>query len=68
MRQVLLYEGESGFWIAEVPSLPGCITQGTTQDEAIENVKEAISAYIEVLNDLNPPIPQEKFTTLLVAV
>lgn len=68
MRQVLLYEGESGFWVAEVPSLPGCITQGETQEAALENAKEAIAAYIEVLTDLKKPVPQEKFTTLLVAV
>jgi predicted RNase H-like HicB family nuclease len=42
MRQVLLYPGEDGFWIAEVPSLPGAISQGKTRSEAIENIREAI--------------------------
>ncbi len=36
MRQVIIYPGEDGFWIAECPSLPGCISQGATKEEAIE--------------------------------
>ena len=38
MRQVLIYRGEDGFWVAECPSLPGCITQGETQDSALANI------------------------------
>lgn len=49
MRQVLVYAGEDGYWVAEVPSLPGCISQGSTRDEAIANVKEAIALYLEVM-------------------
>ena len=37
--------------MAECPSLPGCVTQGESQQEALENVKEAISAYLLALND-----------------
>lgn len=51
MRQVLVYPGEDGYWVAEVPSLPGCISQGATRDEAVANIKEAIELYIEVLNE-----------------
>lgn len=39
MRQVIIYPGEDGFWVAERPSLPGCISQGETKEEAIENIK-----------------------------
>ena len=42
MRQVMLYKGEDGYWIAECPSLPGCVTQGKSKEEAIGNAKEAI--------------------------
>ena len=49
MRDVLIYPGEDGFWVAEVPSLPGCISQGETREEAIANIKEVIRLYIETL-------------------
>ena len=68
MRQVLLYPGEDGYWVAECPSLPGCISQGTSRDEAITNIKEAIDAYVEALREDGLPIPAEKFEALLVAV
>jgi hypothetical protein len=44
MRQVVLYPGEDGYWVAECPSLPGCVTQGKTKEEAVANVREAIAA------------------------
>jgi predicted RNase H-like HicB family nuclease len=58
-RQVLLYLGEDGYFIAEVPSLPGCVSQGKTRAEALVNIGEAISLYIEVLQDRGEPIPAE---------
>jgi len=59
MRQVIIYPGEDGFWVAECPSLPGCITQGETKEEAIANIREAIGFYIEVLEEDGIPIPEE---------
>jgi predicted RNase H-like HicB family nuclease len=59
MRHVLLYMDEDGVWIAEVPSLPGCVSDGRTREEALERVKEAIELYIETLEELNKPIPEE---------
>ena len=44
---VVLEEGESGYWIASVPSLPGCLSQGTTKSEALEHVREAIELMLE---------------------
>ena len=58
MRQVLIYPGEDGFWVAECPSLPGCISQGQTRTEAVENIREAINRYIEVLEEDDPLIPE----------
>jgi predicted RNase H-like HicB family nuclease len=68
MRQVIIFPGEDGWWVAECPSLPGCISQGKTKAEAIENIKEAIQAYIESLEKDSLPVPEERFEALLVAV
>jgi predicted RNase H-like HicB family nuclease len=68
MRQVILYPGEDGYWVAECPSLPGCISQGKSREEAIANVKEAITAYVAALEEDNLPVPEERFEALLVAV
>ncbi len=57
MRQVSLYLGEDGYWVAECPSLPGCISQGATKEEATRNIREAIALYIEALEDDGLPVP-----------
>lgn len=56
-RLIVLHPGEDGYWVAECPSLPGCITQGSTRDEAVDNIKEAIAAYIESLMAHGEPVP-----------
>lgn len=48
-RKVIIYLGEDDYWVAECPSLPACISQGKTKEEAVANIKEAIELYIEVL-------------------
>jgi predicted RNase H-like HicB family nuclease len=68
MRQVVIYAGEDGYWVAECPSLPGCMSQGETREEAIRNIKEAIQGYVAALEEDNLPVPEEHFETLLVAV
>ena len=68
MRQVIIYPGEDGFYVAECPSLPGCVSQGKTKDEAIRNIKEAIEAYTTALEDDGLPVPDEKFDAMMVAV
>jgi predicted RNase H-like HicB family nuclease len=68
MRQVILYPGEDGYWVVECPSLPGCISQGKTKEEALQNIQEAIRGYIAALEEDRLPVPQERFDTLLVAV
>lgn len=55
--RVLLQKDEDGIFVAEVPSLPGCISQGTTRKEALKNIQEAIELYIESLIEHNEPIP-----------
>ncbi len=68
MRQVILYPGEDGYWVAECPSLPGCISQGKTKEEALTNIREAIKGYIAALEEDHLPIPEERFEALLVVV
>lgn len=68
MRQVLIYPGDDGYWVAECPSLPGCISQGQTKEEAVTNIREAIQAYIAALAEDGLPVPEERFEALLVAV
>lgn len=54
MREAIIYRGTDGYWVAECPSLPGCVSQGETKQKAIENIKEAI--------------PDENFDAMVVAV
>jgi predicted RNase H-like HicB family nuclease len=65
MRQVVVYRGEDGYWIAECPSLPGCVSQGRSREEAINNIKEAIKGYVATLKEDNLPVPEEKFDALM---
>ncbi|MBU2446119.1 MAG: type II toxin-antitoxin system HicB family antitoxin [Bacteroidetes bacterium] len=68
MRQVIIYPGEDGFFIAECPSLPGCISQGRTKEEVIKNIKEAIQGYIKAFEEDGIDVPEEHFDSLIVAV
>jgi predicted RNase H-like HicB family nuclease len=68
MRQVIVYSGEDNYFVAECPSLPGCVSQGKTREEAIANIKEAIAGYIAALEEDDLPIPDENFDALVVAV
>jgi predicted RNase H-like HicB family nuclease len=47
-RTVLLYRDEDGYFIVEVPSLAGCVSQGETREEALANIQEAIALHLEV--------------------
>lgn len=55
--RVLIQQDEDGMYVAEVPSLPGCISQGKTREEAVMNVREAMAAYVESLEEHGDPIP-----------
>jgi len=57
---IILQAAEEGGYIAFAPSLPGCMTQGETLDEAKENITDAIEAYLEVLREDGDKIPVEK--------
>jgi predicted RNase H-like HicB family nuclease len=53
MRQVIIYRGEDNQRVVEVPSVPGCVSQGKTRQEALENIREAIALYVEELTSRN---------------
>ena len=55
--RVLIEQDEDGVYVAEVPSLPGCVSQGKTRSEAIDNIKEAIGGYLESLQSHGEPVP-----------
>ena len=54
--RVILEPDEDGVFVAQVPSLPGCISQGATRAEALKNVQEAIDGYLESLPEHDEPI------------
>ena len=55
--RVVIEQDEDGMFVVEVPSLPGCISQGSTRDEALQNIQEAIRGYLESLAEHDEPIP-----------
>lgn len=55
--RVLIEQDVDDVFVVEVPSLPGCVTQGATRNEALSNVREAIAAYVESLEARGDPIP-----------
>ena len=68
MRPVIIYRGEDGYWVTECPSLPGCISQGATHEEAAGNIKVAIRGSIAALEDDRLPVPEEHFDAILIAM
>ena len=56
--QVTITRDEDGVFVAEVPALPGCVSDGDTREEALANVTEAIALHIESLQARGLPIPE----------
>ncbi|MFO7882706.1 MAG: type II toxin-antitoxin system HicB family antitoxin [Kosmotogaceae bacterium] len=55
--RILIEQDEDGIFVAECPSLPGCISQGKTREEVLENIQDAIKGYLISLEKHNEPIP-----------
>lgn len=68
MGQVILYRGEDGCWVAECPSLPGCISQGRGKEDVLNNIKQAIEGYILTLQEDGLPVPEDRLDAIVVAV
>jgi antitoxin HicB len=63
LYRIVIEQDEDGQFVVECPSLPGCVSQGQTRDEAVANIKDAISDYLESLKKhgeaVPPPITEE---------
>ncbi|MBI3051001.1 type II toxin-antitoxin system HicB family antitoxin [Candidatus Woesearchaeota archaeon] len=55
--RIVISQDEDGNYVAECPSLPGCLSQGKTRKEAVENIKDALQGYIASLRKHQEPIP-----------
>ena len=55
--RIIVGQDEDGIFVAECPSLPGCISQGKTRLEALNNIRDAMEGYLESLKRHNEPIP-----------
>lgn len=56
---VTLERDEDGVWIVECPSIPGCVSQGLTKENALENIKDAIVACLQVRAERGLPLTVE---------
>lgn len=63
--RVIIEQDEDGVFVAEVPSLPGCVSQGGTRLEALTNVREAIEVYLESLTAHGEPVPPSIFEEII---
>lgn len=68
MRQVILIPGPDGGYVVEVPSLPGCYSQGETVEETLANIREAIKLHIETMIKDGEDVPEDVGEPLLRVV
>ncbi|MBE0517256.1 MAG: type II toxin-antitoxin system HicB family antitoxin [Methanophagales archaeon] len=64
--KVVISEGEDGWYVVECPSIPGCVSQGKTVEEALANIKDAIQGCLEVLNERIELKGKEKIMEVVV--
>jgi len=64
---VTLDRDEDGIWVVECPSIPGCVSQGQTRQEALDNIKDAISACLQVRAERGMPLTVETHQVEVVA-
>ncbi|MCL5407547.1 MAG: type II toxin-antitoxin system HicB family antitoxin [Patescibacteria group bacterium] len=64
----LEYDPEYEGFIADAPTLPGCMSQGKTEEEALKNIQEAISGYLKVIKKHHKIVPSEEIRYVTVGV
>jgi predicted RNase H-like HicB family nuclease len=64
--RVVLEPSDEGGYTVYVPSLPGCISEGDTREQAISNIKEAIELYLEPVEDDLTPSPDTEITEIAI--
>ncbi len=67
MRHIIIHDAEEGGYWAEVPSLPGCVSEGETIEEVVANIKEAMALYIDGLIEDGQPVPEDEAVRVVVA-
>ncbi len=55
--RAIIEQDEAGYYVAEVPALPGCLSQGKTHEKAVANIKEAVEGWLEVMESKHPIDP-----------
>lgn len=55
--RAVIYQDETGMFVAEVPALPGCLSECRSRGEAVRNIQEAVEAYVESLKAHGDPVP-----------
>lgn len=66
--KVVITTGEDGYFVAEVPAIPGCVSQAKTMPEVLQNIKEAIQLCLECYQEDGKPLPEDKTQIAEVAV
>jgi predicted RNase H-like HicB family nuclease len=67
--RVLIEQDDDGIFVAQVPTLPGCVSQGDTRQQALDHIREAIELYLESLDshdDAIPPSIDEEYVEVAV--
>ena len=64
---IMYWSDEDDAFVAEVPELPGCAAHGSTQEEALRNVNEAIQLWIETAKEFGDPVPEPRGRRLIFA-
>lgn len=64
---ILYWSNEDGVFIAEVPELPGCMAHGGTQEEALQNINDAMGLWIDTAKEFGDPVPEPKGERLMLA-
>ncbi len=64
---IIYWSQEDAAFIAEVPELPGCMAHGSRQEEALENINQAIELWLDTAREFDDPIPEPKGRRLLYA-
>lgn len=64
---IIYWSNEDGVLVAEVPELPGCIAHGDTQEEALEQINQAVGLWVETAREFGDPVPEPKGQRLMLA-
>ena len=64
---IIYWSNEDGVFVAEVPELPGCTAHGSSQEEALQSINQAMDLWLETAREFGDPIPEPKGERLMLA-